>query len=60
VTWVNAGLLPHTVSAQRGALESGMVQPGQSYSFTFDTPGEYTYFCRPHVVIGMTGVVVVE
>ena len=60
VTWVNAGLLPHTVSAQRGTLESGMVQPGQSYSFTFDTPGEYTYFCRPHVVIGMTGVVVVE
>jgi plastocyanin len=60
VTWVNAGLLPHTVSAQRGALESGMVQPGQSYSFTFDSPGEYTYFCRPHVVIGMTGVVVVE
>ena len=60
VTWLNAGLLPHTVSAQRGALESGMVQPGQSYSFTFDTPGEYIYFCRPHVVIGMTGVVVVE
>jgi plastocyanin len=60
VTWVNAGLLPHTVSAQSGRLESGMVQAGQSYSFTFDTPGEYTYFCRPHVVIGMTGVVVVE
>ena len=60
VTWLNAGLLPHTVSAQRGALESGMVQPGQSYSFTFDTPGEYPYFCRPHVFIGMTGVVVVE
>ena len=37
-----------------------MVQPGQSYSFTFDTPGEYAYFCRPHVFIGMTGVVVVE
>jgi plastocyanin len=60
VTWVNAGLLPHTVSAQSGRLESGMVQAGQSYSFTFDTPGEYVYFCRPHVVIGMTGVVVVE
>jgi plastocyanin len=30
----------------------------ESYSFTFSTPGEYTYFCslHPH----MTGTIVVE
>jgi plastocyanin len=60
VTWTNNGLTPHTVSAAGGTFDSGYVQPGESYSFTFDSPGEYGYFCRPHVFIGMTGTVVVR
>ena len=60
VTWTNNGILPHTVSAAGGSFESGNVQPGESFSFTFDAPGEYGYFCRPHVFIGMTGTVVVQ
>jgi plastocyanin len=25
---------------------------GQSFSHTFDTPGEYAYFCIPHELSG--------
>ena len=60
VTWVNSGLAPHTATASDGTFDSGFVQPGASISRTFDAPGEYVYFCRPHVFIGMTGTVVVE
>lgn len=60
VRWINDGAVPHTVSTQDGAIESGFLTPGQSYAFTFDTPGEYVYFCRPHAFLGMTGVVVVQ
>jgi plastocyanin len=60
VTWTNNGLMPHTVSAAGGTFDSGNVQPGESFSFTFDTPGQYGYFCRPHVFIGMTGTVLVQ
>jgi plastocyanin len=60
VTWTNNGITPHTVSAAGGTFESGYVQPGESFSFTFDSPGDYGYFCRPHVFIGMTGTVVVQ
>jgi len=60
VTWTNNGVTPHTVSAAGGTFDSGFVQPGESYSFTFNSPGDYGYFCRPHVFIGMTGTVVVQ
>ena len=60
VTWVNAGLAPHTATAADGSFDSGFVAPGASFAQRFDAPGEYVYFCRPHVFIGMTGTVVVE
>jgi hypothetical protein len=41
-----------------GAFDSGAVQPGQSYSFTFDKPGTYTYHCEIHP--DMTGTVTVS
>ncbi len=30
------------------------------FSFEFDTVGDYPYFCRPHVGIGMDGIVHVQ
>lgn len=30
-----------------------------SFSFTFDTPGTFPYFCRNHWTVGMKGVVIV-
>lgn len=31
-----------------------------SFSYTFTTAGNYPYFCRPHVTLGMTGTITVE
>ena len=39
----------------RGALSNG-----EQFSYTFEIPGEYDYFCIPHESGGMIGKVVVE
>lgn len=39
---------------------SEMLQPGDSYSYTFTVPGEYKYICIPHVMSGMRGTITVE
>ncbi len=41
-----------------GAFDRELAGRGESYSFTFDDPGTYEYFCRIHG--GMTGLVIVE
>src|SRR5215210_8428678 len=48
VTWVNDGEEPHTSTADDGTWDSGTLQPGESYSFTFDEPGDYSYLCEIH------------
>ncbi|MBW8903222.1 MAG: cupredoxin family copper-binding protein [Bradyrhizobium sp.] len=58
VTWTNRDDIPHTVAAKERQFKSKVMDTDESYSFTFSTPGEYTYFCslHPH----MTGTIVVE
>jgi plastocyanin len=48
VTWVNNDQAPHTATADDGAFDSGTLQPGQSFSFTFDEAGTYAYHCNIH------------
>jgi plastocyanin len=52
VTWVNEGQAPHTVTSTDGKeLDSATLQPGDTYSFTFedDDAGEtYAYHCTIH------------
>jgi len=55
VTWVNEGNLPHTVTADNGLFDSGVLYPGDSYSVWFDGLGTVTYHCSP----SMTGSVTV-
>ena len=57
VTWTNRDDIPHTV-ADPGKFKSKALDTGDSYSFTFTTPGSFDYFCslHPH----MTGRIVVE
>jgi plastocyanin len=57
VTWINDDSGRHTVTSKDGVFDSGMMGKGQSFSFTFDKPGEYPYFCEPHP--NMMGIVVV-
>ncbi|MBI4296249.1 MAG: cupredoxin domain-containing protein [Chloroflexi bacterium] len=47
VTWTNVGQRPHTVTST-GLFDSGMLNPGQSFSFTFQSPGTYPYHCIFH------------
>lgn len=59
VTFTNLDDLPHSVvSAERPPrFKSKPLDTDDSFTFTFDKPGEFTYFCglHPH----MKGVVVV-
>jgi plastocyanin len=59
VRWVNYGQHPHTVTADDESWDSGDIQPGASYSATFNNPGTYYYYCRHHTQDKMQGVVVV-
>lgn len=36
-------------------FDSGVLNPGQSFKYTFDVAGDYTYFCIPHETVGMIG-----
>jgi plastocyanin len=52
VTWVNDGQAPHTVTSTDGKdLDSATLQPGDTYSFTFedgDAGETYAYQCTIH------------
>src|SRR4051795_7608844 len=57
VTWKNRDDIPHTV-VSAGKFRSKTLDTDDSYSFTFTTAGDYTYFCslHPH----MKGIIKVE
>ena len=48
VTWVNDDEIPHTVAQIHKLFRSGALDTGDSYSWVFNTPGEYEYFCALH------------
>ena len=58
VTWTNNDLSVHTVTANDKSFSSGDMAPGVSFSFTFTTPGIYSYHCVYHS--WMSGTVVVK
>ena len=57
VTWRNADDRPHTVTSNDGAFDSGNLDEGQGFSFTFTEPGTYTYLCEYHEEMQATIVV---
>jgi plastocyanin len=48
VTWTNTDAVAHTVTWDDRSVDSGLIEPGQTFEYTFDTPGTYSYFCIPH------------
>lgn len=75
VTWTTVGAAPHTSTADpdqaldsdfvklpEGAetWDSGIVNSGESWSHTFEVPGEYVYFCTPHQTAGMVASLTVK
>ena len=62
VTWTHLGEIRHTVTADDGSFDSPTMAGGDTFAFTFDTPGTYAYYCRFHGGAGqsgMSGVVIV-
>ena len=62
VKWINQDTSPHTATpGQVGSAESSITADvlleGETYSFTFDEPGKYPYFCILHP--NMLGTVIV-
>ena len=48
VTWTNNGAVPHTVTADNGLFDSGVLEPGESYTVDFDGQGTLAYYCTLH------------
>lgn len=48
VTWTNQDVGSHTVLFDDESVNSGELQPGESFEFTFSTPGTYNYHCSIH------------
>jgi len=59
VTWTNKDSTAHTVTENDGkdGPKSTTLDPGQNYSFTFNTAGSFAYICSIHP--NMTGNVTV-
>jgi plastocyanin len=62
VTWVQRGQYGHTTTSYDGLWDSGLIEGGTdgTYSYTFEEPGTYEYFCGPHEDMGMVGTVTVS
>lgn len=48
VTWTNDDGVPHTVTSVSGAFDSGNIDPGKTYSYTFNQAGPFEYRCANH------------
>jgi plastocyanin len=48
ITWTNNGARPHTVTADDGSFDSGVLNPGDSYTVAFDGQGTVRYHCTIH------------
>ena len=58
VRWTNTGNAQHTVDSDMEIFESDVLDPGDTYSFTFDQPGIFHYHCDIHEQ--MHGMVIVS
>jgi plastocyanin len=58
VTWTNRDDIPHTVVSDDKIFKSKVLDTEEKFSYTFDKPGSYPYFCSIHPK--MTGKVVVQ
>jgi plastocyanin len=58
VTWNNEDQIIHTVTDLGGKFDSGFIQAGETWDRTFDSKGDYYYFCSIHP--WMRGTVIVS
>lgn len=58
VTWMHKDSAPHTVTSREPLFDSGTIRNGDTFSYTFDQPGTYAYYCSIHP--SMTAEIIVE
>jgi plastocyanin len=58
VTWINKDSTAHDVVSDTGLFNSGNLNNGQSYTYTFNQAGSFPYHCGIHP--SMTGTIVVS
>jgi plastocyanin len=58
VKWVNNDNVAHTVSSQNNLWDSGDIEPGATYSRTFQSTGSFPYYCVFHPL--MVGTITVR
>jgi LPXTG-motif cell wall-anchored protein len=51
VMWKNDGPSQHTATATDGTFDSGALNAGQDFSFTFTKAGTFTYACKFHDIM---------
>lgn len=69
VVWINTdnqlhNVISGTVLNKRpqadGIFKSPFLKAGAKFEYVFDKPGEFPYYCLPHVAMGMVGIVIVK
>jgi plastocyanin len=55
VVWTSEDNAPHTVTANDGSFDSGNLQKGDSFKFTFTMAGKFPYYCAYHGTAGGGG-----
>lgn len=48
VTWTNMDSAPHTITSTTGVFDSGTLNQGQTFSYTFNNTGTFEYSCTVH------------
>lgn len=59
LTVVNEDSVPHSWTSDDDVFDSGQLGQGETFEFTFEEAGEYTFFCVVHPD-AMTGTITVE
>ncbi|MFW5946847.1 MAG: plastocyanin/azurin family copper-binding protein [Gemmatimonadota bacterium] len=62
VEWVNDANIFHTITPDDHSEweRQEMDTTGETFRHTFETEGEFPYYCEPHLSQGMTGTITVE
>lgn len=62
VRWVNGASIFHTITpdGHEEWEEVSMNTEGDEFTHTFNTPGDFPYYCDPHRSAGMTGTITVQ
>lgn len=63
LVWTRSGTHPHTVTADDGSFDSGLLRGTDQFQRTFDAAGVFAYYCDVHGGpggTGMSGVITVK